>query len=118
LVSPLGNFGNQPIRSNYFFHAIRPNPSLGSGDFLPNFKRRLPKMVSLGGFRPEDDDFGIAPSEEWRTMSALKREIVPNIRHWGLSCSRRAASVGRRLWTTAYQQISIAVEKQVPATNP
>jgi hypothetical protein len=43
----------------------------------------LPIRLSLGEFRPQDDDFGIAPSEEWRTMSAPKARNHPNIRRWG-----------------------------------
>jgi hypothetical protein len=39
--------------------------------------------------RPQDADFGIAPSEEWRLMSAVRREINPNIRRWGLGWVRR-----------------------------
>jgi hypothetical protein len=35
------------------------------------------------GCRPEDGDFGVAPSEEWRTMSAVKARNRPNIRRWG-----------------------------------
>jgi hypothetical protein len=46
--------------------------------------RNLGRLQGIVQARPQGVDFGLAPSEEWRAMSASKREIVPNIRRWGL----------------------------------
>jgi hypothetical protein len=62
--------------------------------------------------RPQDADFGIAPSEEWRLMSPLGRNQSEHS-PLGVRLGEAGASAGRRLWNNNFSSKIYSDQKYV-----